>query len=279
MPIDPASGLYYELSGPNQGKPIVFLHGGGVAGWMWHNQVQEFEARYRCIVPDLPGQGKTQQAGRYSPQHAAECVAALIKSQVPGEKATVVGLSEGAQVTVALLAQAPQVVERALISSAILRPMPGSGLYTRGLFVWSYRLFMAPFKNSDWWIRANMQGQTGLGKEYFDDFKASFQSTTEASLVHMMDSAMGFRLPADLGTVNVPTLVVCGEKEYKEMKASAADLVQALPHACGALVSLGRGSSLAKEHGWALTAPELFNKTVKAWVEDQPLPAELLPLE
>ena len=62
------------------------------------------------------------------------------------------------------------------------------------------------------------------------------------------------------------------------MKASARDLVTALPKASGALVSLGRGSTLAKEHSWALSASALFNAAVEAWIEDRPLPDELLPL-
>jgi hypothetical protein len=63
------------------------------------------------------------------------------------------------------------------------------------------------------------------------------------------------------------------------MIQSARDLLAALPNARGALVSLGKGSSLAKEHNWAMTAPAFFNAVVLAWIEARPLPAELLPLQ
>ena len=36
--------------------------------------------------------------------------------------------------------------------------------------------------------------------------------------------------------------------------------------------------SLAEEHNWNLTAPDLFNQTLRAWITDQPLPPELRPL-
>jgi len=36
---------------------------------------------------------------------------------------------------------------------------------------------------------------------------------------------------------------------------------------------------MAKEHNWALTAPELFAATVRAWIENQPLPIEIEGLQ
>lgn len=279
MPTDSKSNLYYESSGPDTAKTIVFLHGGGIAGWMWREQVKAFQPEYHCLVPDMPEQGKNTAngTGPYTTEDVADRIADLIRSQAHAGKAHVVGLSEGAQVVVALLSRHPDVLDHAVVSSAILRPMWANKI-SGGTVSWMYRWFMAPFKNSDWWIRLNMKGQTGLSEDYFEDFKASFQTMTESSLVNMMNSAMDFRMPAGLEKVTVPTLVVCGNKEYKEMKASARDLVTVLPKSSGALVSLGRGSTLAKEHSWAITAPALFNATVKAWIEDRPLPDELLPL-
>ena len=65
---------------------------------------------------------------------------------------SIVGLSEDAQVTVALLARVPpQVVDHAIVSSTILRPLAGSGLSTRGLLKACQRWFIELFKNNDWW--------------------------------------------------------------------------------------------------------------------------------
>jgi len=50
------------------------------------------------------------------------------------------------------------------------------------------------------------------------------------------------------------------------------DLVAALPHATGGWINLGPDSTLAREHNWALTTPEHFAATVRAWLEEQPLP-------
>ena len=279
MTIDKSTGLYFESSGSEKAPTIIFLHGGGIGGWMWRKQVQALKAEYHCLIPDLPEQGESVNVGPYSVEFAADCIADLIRGQAHGGKAHVVGLSEGAQIVVALLSRHPEVIDHAVSSSAILRQLPGQDvLYTRGLFSISYRWFMAPFKNNDWWIRLNMHGAAGVADEYYPEFKKTFQQTTESGFTNLMYNALRFRLPTGLEKVDVPVLVVVGKLEYKQMIQSGLDLLVVLPNARGVMVSLGEGSSLAKEHNWAMTTPDFFTATVKAWIEDKPLPSELIPL-
>lgn len=281
MPIDPATRLYFEAYGPEAAPTIVFLHGAGAAGWMWRAQVNALQADYHCLAPDLPEQGRSAAtgAGPYTTEGAAERVAELIRRAAHAGRAHVVGLSEGAQVVVALLSRAPELVDHAVVSSAILRPLWMNKLMTPGVVALSYRWFMAPFKHNDWWIRLNMHSAAGITDEYFADFKRGFQETTEAGLKNMMASAFAFRLPPGLERADRPVLVVAGRKEYQAMRESARDLLRALPNARGALVSLGPKSSLAQEHNWPLTAPDLFTAAVRAFVEDRPLPDQLGPLQ
>jgi pimeloyl-ACP methyl ester carboxylesterase len=90
-----------------------------------------------------------------------------------------------------------------------------------------------------------------------------------------MVANQSFRLPPGLERATAPTLVIAGQKEYAGMKQSVRDLVAALPHARGGYLDLGKKASTAQEHNWALTAPELFAQTVRAWIEDSPLPSQI----
>ena len=271
--------MLYTLETGNPGNTtIVFLHGGGAASWMWREQVKAFSPDYHVLVPDLPEQGQSTNVGPYSTEKAADLVAELIQAKAHGGKAHVVGLSEGAQVTVALLARAPDVIDHAVVSSALLRPMPGSWMYTRGVVAISHRWFIEPFKNNDWWIRLNMKYAAGIPEAYFPEFRHSFRTATESGTTNMLYCGMSFRMPPGLEKANVPVLVVVGKKEYKQMQQSGRDLLATLPRAQGVMVSIGPKSSLRKEHNWAMTAPDFFNATVRAWIEDQPLPGELQPL-
>lgn len=273
--------LYTRSSGPEGAPSILFLHGGGGAGWMWDPVVARLESAYHCLVPDLPEHGASREVGAFSMPFAAEKAAEIIREQAHGGKAHVVGLSEGAQVTVQLLSDAPELVDHAVISSALLEPIPGTGwMSSRGVLRWTYRLAIPPFRNADWWIRLNMKYAAGIPRQYYPQFKADFQATTESQFTNLMHANQLFRLPAGISAAaGVPALVVVGSKEYAAMKQSARELATALPGAKAVQVNLGRQATLAMEHNWALTAPDLFAQTVRAWLESLPLPQELAELQ
>lgn len=275
--METTRGLYFEAVGAETAPVVVFLHGGGAAGWMWRKVAASLQGEYRCLLVDLPEQGNSTRAGPFSHGLAADLSADLIREQAGG-KAHVVGLSEGAQVVVELLSKSPEVIDHAVISSAILRPIKGTGVMSSpGAVRWSYRLAIAPFKNWDGWIRLNMRYSAGISDEYFADFKRSFQQTTESGFVNIL-SAVNYRMPAGLERAQAPCLVVVGSKEYREMHDSARDLLSVLPNSRGVEVSLGAKATLASEHNWAMTAPELFAQTVSAWIEGRALPDELSEL-
>jgi hypothetical protein len=127
----------------------------------------------------------------------------------------------------------------------------------------------------DWWIRINMKYSAGVPEKYFPQFKKDFQNLTGDQFAHALVENQNFRLPAGLQNVSVPTLVVAGKKEYGVMRQSVRDIASAIPTAKGFLVAHSRKMSRAEEHNWNMTAPELFNHMVRAWINDQPLPSEL----
>jgi pimeloyl-ACP methyl ester carboxylesterase len=271
--------LFFVESGTANKETIVFLHGGGVSGWMWQGVTAILSQDYHCLVTDLPEQGESADVAPFTHELAADSVADLVLTHAHSGKAHVVGLSEGAQVAVAMLARCPHVMKSAVVSSAILRPMPGGWMYTRGMFRWAYRWFMAPLRNNDGWIRLNMRSAAGIGDEYFPQFKKSFQELSENGFVDLMYEAMHFSMPAGLEKAALPVLVVTGEHEYAQMRDSARDLLAVLPQAQGRSVCFGPSSTLAKEHNWALTDPVFFAAAVKAWVAGKELPVELLPFK
>ena len=272
MPTPP---LYIQSSGPANAPTVVFLHGGGGEAWMWKPVIRHLPD-YHCLTADLPEHGQSRHIAPFSMGLAAEKVADLIRTQAHNGKAIVVGLSEGAQVTVQLLATAPELVNKAIVSSALLRPMPGMGWASSPpMIAWTYRMSIPPFLNNDWWIRLNMKYATGIPGEYYTEFKKSFQATTEAQFVNLMLANQTYRLPKGLEQATAPTLVLAGKKEYAAMKQSVRDLVSALPNAKGGLINLGKKFSMANEHNWALATPELFSQTVRAWIEEKALPVEI----
>jgi len=269
--------LYFQEFGSIDRPTIVFLHGGGVSGWMWQPQVEQL-GDYHCIVPDLPEQGESVNGNPFTIQGSAEQVAELIRTRAHHGKAHVVGLSEGAQITLALLSIAPELVDHAIISSALVRPVPGGGWMTPKLIALSYRWFVAPLKNSDWWIRLNMKYAAGVPEKYYAAFSQSYKKLTESGFANLMVENLRFRLPQGLDQIKTPTLIISGKNEYAAMRQSARDIASSIPNSQVYEVSHLRKMSVAEEHNWSLTSPELFTQTVRAWINDQPLPANLIQL-
>lgn len=92
--------IFYRVTG--NGKPVVFVHGFGEDGNIWDVMIKDLKNQYQCIIPDLPGSGKSvRKKGDWS----MEGLAGAIKDILDHEKitvATVIGHSMGGYVTLAL---------------------------------------------------------------------------------------------------------------------------------------------------------------------------------
>jgi pimeloyl-ACP methyl ester carboxylesterase len=269
--------LYTSVYGDPTHPTILFLHGGGGAGWMWQSQVDALKDDYHLLVPDLPEQGRSAAIKPFTILGSVDLLAELIRTQARGGKAHVVGLSEGAQITVALLAAAPGLVDHAIISSALVREMPGMGWFGAGAWAAMYRS-IEPLNKYPWWARLNMRSN-GIPAQYLPETLETYKTLTAQAFAHIIVENQKFRLPAGLEKVAAPTLVLAGRKEYKGMQRSVRDVTAAIPGAKGCLVQHTRKLSMAEEHNWCMTAPEPFTRTVRAWIEGQPLPSELQELK
>jgi pimeloyl-ACP methyl ester carboxylesterase len=256
--------LHIAEYGPADAPSIVFLHGGGVGGWSWRPQVEAFQTDYHCLVPDLPEHGQSLDEAPFTLTDAAARVAELIHKRAHGGQAHIVGLSLGAQVGVAVLAVAGRLVNRALLSGTLVRPLPGASLMGPTL-----RLY-APFKNIPYLIRLNQQS-LGVPEAYSAEFAEDTRRASTRALTNIMKANMSFGVPPGLTRLQNPTLVLVGEKEPSLMRRSARELAASM---AGATAYLVRGQI----HNWPLANPALFNRTLRAWLSEQPLPEELGPV-
>ncbi len=80
--------FYTSITGDPSNPSIIFLHGGGGAGWMWQPQVDALKDAYHLLVPDLPEHGRSAEIKPFTTiagnvTHVAE----LICTQARGSKA------------------------------------------------------------------------------------------------------------------------------------------------------------------------------------------------
>ena len=253
--------LYTQEFGPAKALSIVLLHGGGVGGWMWKPQIAQLQDEYHLLVPDLPEHGQSAEVKPMTLQNAAVEVAELIRTRAHGGRAHVVGLSLGAQTAIEMLSRTPDLIDHAIASGPLMRPLPGIG--TTNLMAKMYW----PFRNMTWLVKWNMKG-LGVPAAYFEEFRRDTAALTIDGFVRMTLANGNNHVPPNLQAVTVPTLLLVGEKELKIMRESVRDLLAAMPSAKGCVVS-------GAIHNWSLQLPALFTQTVRAWITGQALPAQL----
>lgn len=276
LPPITVADLSVRECGPATAPTICFLHAGGVSGWMWQPQVEVLRESYHCLIPDLPEHGRSAAVGPFTIADTARRIAALIHERAHGGRAHVIGLSEGAQVTVQLLGSAAAVVDHAIISSALVHPLFGMSLLGPRALALIFTLFAAPFQHSDRYVRLNMRYGNALPDQYFREVCEDTRRMTAASFTHMILENQRFRIPPALDQVQVPALIVAGQHELPMMRQSTRDLAEALPAGQGYFVSFS--TRAAEEHAWNLHQPDLFNAVIRSCLTDQPLPPELIPL-
>lgn len=256
--------LYIKETGKNNDETIIFLHGGGIAGWMWDKQVESFQDHH-CIIPDLPEHGKSIEVKPFTMQSAADMIIDIIKNQSLNGKAHLVGISLGAQIIVQILSTAPEVVNHAIISGTLVHSIPHTKTFLKLLnyLIKAYE----PVKDTNFFIKANMRTYN-MPKSLFKEFKESTRLIKPDSLNRILKENMLFKMPSGLEKAEVPVLVMTGEKDYKIIKESARDLINVLPNSEGAM-------ALKVGHMWNIENPELFNNTLRAWITDETLPKGL----
>lgn len=256
--------LYIKETGKDNNETIIFLHGGGISGWMWDKQVEAF-SDYHCIVPDLPEHGKSVEVKPFTMKGAAEMIIDIIQNQARNGKAHIVGISLGAQIIVQILSRAPEVVDHALISGTLVRSVPHTESFLK-LLNYLIKVY-EPVKDTEFFIKANMRTYN-MPKSLFNEFKESTHLINSDSLNRILKENMLFKMPDSLEKAEAQVLVMTGEKDYKIIKESARDLLNVLPNSKGAM-------ALKVGHMWNIENPELFNNVLRAWITDKALPEGL----
>ena len=251
--------LFVKETGKENKESIVFITGGGVSGWMWDKQLEGF-TDYHCLIPDLPEHGKSKHVTPLTIETAAEQIIELIKERGHNKKAHIVGISLGGQLVIQILGMAPEVVDHAMISGTVVRPYYGKAALT--LMPVMGAIFK-PLVNTDFFIKKTME-KGKYPQEYFENYKRDTKLLTYGLNKRMLNENAAFRIPEGLCKAENPVLIAMGETEWEIVHESAEDLNKCLPNS-----QIFKAPGLY--HVWNLESPELFNKTVRAWINDKKL--------
>lgn len=225
MPIK----LYYTEKG--YGTPFVLLHGNGENGGFFKNQLDFFAEKYRVIVPDTRGHGKSPRGlAPFNFDTFADDLKDFLDS-LNIKKAIILGFSDGGNIALLFTLKYPEYVEKLILNSANLYP---AGL--KKSFLLPVRLFY---------------GFSCLLSRF------SKKAARKKELLALMAKQPDIN-PEELSKIKCPTLVIAGtldliSKKHTRLIADSID---------GALLCFINGN-----HAAAQTNSVEFNQTVERFLE------------
>ena len=243
--------MHVSRFGPEYGSPVLLLHGGGVAGWMWNSLRRSLESRYKVLVPDLPGHGQSADEPYRSHTETVDALRqVLLRGSLP--PMAVIGFSLGAQLTIELASKHPELVDRAMVVSAQAKAMPFTGLTLRALGT------VAPLARNRRFARLQAR-ELFVPPELLEDYLGTSARITKATLLAAVGDNVRFELPAAWSEFRGRARVMVGRRERTLMRDSAEAIHTALP---GSEIEIVEGCG----HGIPLQRPDWFNGCVADWL-------------
>ena len=270
------NGLVFHHAEAGAGVPLVFLH--GVLGdWRtWAPQWAAFVPHFRCIsysrrysVPN----GNRQASPDHSALAEADDLEALL-ARWQAAPAVLVGASYGAYTALALAARPPdQVRALVLVEPPLMRLADGTaeGRATREDFDRRIRLpARQAFEAGDdaravWLLTEGILGGTDLGQQSAAAMGRRLENAESLRRVTLSTDEFPVLDMKRLANLDVPTLLLSGERTPPIHDVVFQALVQALPRADSRKVP-GAG------HGVARDQPALFNALVRDFLARHGLP-------
>ena len=241
---------YYEEHG--SGDPLLLLHGGLADGSGFALQTPVFAERYRVIVPDRRGHGRTADVeGPITYDVMADDTIALMDELGTGP-AHLVGWSDGGNVGLLVAIKRPDLV-RKLVTM-------GANFSADGLMPEAVAAFEPDTPTSAIPIMRDMWKAAAVDPDRF-----------EVVLDKMMHCWFDYAIPpADLARIAAPTLVMVGDDDIAKFEHTI-ELFEAIPDAQLAVIP---GAS----HVAPIEKPELVNQLVLDFLAAEGPATTMMPL-
>ena len=227
--------LHYQDTGPSKNAiPIVFLHGFGASLQTWETWAQALSEDYRVISVDLPGFGLTGEdpSGIYTDQRSVEVLEAFLK-ELKIAKVVLVGNSMGGKFAWQFAARYPNQVAKLVLISPDGYASPGIEYGKKPdvpAIADLYRYFF-----SKTFLAMNLEPayanpktlSDALVNRYYDLMLAP--GVRGAILARMQQTVLQDPVPS-LASIQVPTLLIWGEKDAFIPISNSNDYLKVMPN-------------------------------------------------
>jgi 3-oxoadipate enol-lactonase len=232
-----SNGIFYRIEG--EGEPLLLLHGVLVSGAMFDPLVALLQDRFRMLIPDLRGHGKSGGlGGPYDvPALAADLDTVLTEAHF--NRCTVMGYSHGGAVAQQLAHTRPDVVGKLILgctyacNAATFRERLEGQVFAALLGVFNPgtlgKLIMRPSKPMP-------TGAIGLTQEHADWLRSIIAANRAPAMRGAVRGLVAFDSRPWLHEITAPTLVVGGTHDHAVPRHHFDTLASGIRGATGRLV-------------------------------------------
>jgi 3-oxoadipate enol-lactonase len=255
--------LYYDLAGPKDAPVVCITHSLASDGGSWAEQVPALlQAGFRVLRLDMCGHGGSDPvAGNYTMTQLAGDVASVIEA-LDFARVHYIGLSIGGMIGQAFALEYRQKLISALWCDTLPASPPGAA------DIWAPRIkavreahSLEPIAEAsmDRYLSPAFQAKNpGRWKQLRD----TVVGTTPAGYLGCSAAILDFDFEAQLPSLTLPVLVVCGEHDAGTPAAENRRLAGLVPGA--------RYEEIAgMRHFPNVEAPDAFNRIMLGWLDAQ----------
>lgn len=282
------SVLQVEFFGPEDGQPIIFSHGWGPNSTVWYYAKRQLSDRFRVIVWDLPGLGKSTRPKNkdYSLEKYARDLEAVVA--IAGDKPVILlGHSMGGMINLTFCRLFPEhlgsrvagliLVDttytnplKTCIFSNLVRklqkPLLEPVLYlTIVLSPIFWLMTWLSYLNGSLYITVELSGFTGTETRGQLNFAALLSALGSPGVLARGTLAMfKFDETKTLANINVPVLVVCGAADIATKPVASDRMKAELPYSQIVTIKPGGHMALMEQNQRFAEAVSVFCAECKA---------------
>ncbi len=262
------AGITAHFTASGAGPEVVLLHAGGSSGAQRRKVSACLDGHYRLIMPDFIGFGDTGGwPGPDGPSHddQADLLASLIAEACAGP-VHMVGHSFGGAVAVCLALAKPDLLRRLILIEPVLTPLLNQA-GQRDVFAEYSELAQHFIDNGRagrgedaWWNFIDYRNGAGTWAGLSERARARFLGGTKQIVDTYVSNLADPTTLADIRSIAIPTLVLCGENTTEPDRAVTQILHRKLP-VCDYRIVPGA------EHMSPLTHPDPVAAAIRAHLE------------
>jgi pimeloyl-ACP methyl ester carboxylesterase len=255
--------LFYEVRGA--GPAVVLIHGGQLDCRIWNDQLDSFSQRYRVIRYDVRGYGGSPRPD--VPYSDVEDLAALL-DYLEVDKAHLVGLSLGGRIAVDLALAHPTRVGSLTLAGPGLSGYEPPGGAESELRMWEIikaARDQGPDQATALWLKDPFMAPAMEQARLVPGLRKIARENAHCWLKNpILQRPPKPAAAARLGEIEVPTLLVIGDRDVPQVRATVETLERGIRGA--KKVSIPNAGHMVNMEG-----PDVFNRAVLGFLHDREL--------